>query len=1111
MSTVSSKGNGILSLLMMLMIHINTHAQSSDKNYVQTKVFLDENASTFLRHIDYYDELGVVLETVDVGGNTTNTPIITRTDYNTQLKPELIWAPISATSLDYISEYNNHTTTENYNDWPTCTENLYDDFLQLTASTKPGDAWIEHPATVTYNMVPAGVVKRYSVSDNGELREDGMYSYGLLTCSTTTDEDGRSITIYTNMYENTVLERRGEDNDTYYVYDKHGRLSYVLPPMCQEDVANMEKYWYRYKYDDRGRCIEKQLPGCKPIKYWYDEADRIQSEQDGHLREQSLYRNYSYDGIGRLVLQTISGTRGEAIEDDAEVVEIKNFYDDYSCLQELTELFPEWAGYITASEISPMITRGKPTATLCSTSNGNKYFEMYRYDAKGRINYKLSAYGGQWMKTVQTKYRFVGDVLETRENVYTYKDGKVSELAKRKINNSYYSGTRLLKKVQVTHLDQNGKTNSQNISQLTYDVFGNVTANNRPGTAADMTYEYDMLHGWVKGISSPSGFSEQLLRETAMNAQYSGNIGSMQWKNAEKGEVHKYDYTYDDLGRLTNSLYSSSANDTEDRYNEIVAYNSNGSITSLLRRGMMNNGTFGKIDDLSISYNGNQLMKVTDAAEAVNYNGALDFHDGADVECEYRYDSNGALKSDSNRGIASIIYDYGHHPNYVRMTNRKNTVSYDYTPDGIKLSSKHASTDASTNVRISTTDQYVDGLILRDGKPLMWQFDGGYVELDDNGTPTSWNYYITDHLGSTRKVVDSNNNVKETINYYPFGSEMRMSSPYQIIRKNGKMNLETVGIETAGFTMPADSAISIKNPGILMPIDSVAKGKEPALASADFWQPYRFSGKELDKQNGLNMYDFGARLFDVAGVPMWTSVDPLAEENPNVTSYMYCAGDPVNLVDPDGRDWYRTDQYGAPVYQYFEGSDEIEGWTNIGAFYTYTSGNVTYTFEQKELISMTEVVLEEDDWRTQMIQSENGRSIKKPGEDGNCFYQAGKMVERSGANSLGGVANNISGYKEMQAYMDRQIDAGRSVRVHVDRQSRYHDFDGVGDHWVAISSRTTDFRTNEVSYNYYDPGTVRKEVGTQPRHRFQLIRGIWTAPAPNNMKYKMVNVRKNKR
>ena len=146
---------------------------------------------------------------------------------------------------------------------------------------------------------------------------------------------------------------------------------------------------------------------------------------------------------------------------------------------------------------------------------------------------------------------------------------------------------------------------------------------------------------------------------------------------------------------------------------------------------------------------------------------------------------------------------------------------------------------------------YVDGLILRADTTLLWQFDGGYVDLNANGTPTSWNYYVTDHLGSTRMVVSSNDSIRETINYYPFGSEMRMEAPAQM--------------------------------------------------TGDLQQPYRFTGKELDRQNGLNWYDFGARWYDVAGVPMWTSVDPLAEKAPWVTPYMYCVGDPVNKFDPDGR------------------------------------------------------------------------------------------------------------------------------------------------------------------------------------------------------------------
>lgn len=128
------------------------------------------------------------------------------------------------------------------------------------------------------------------------------------------------------------------------------------------------------------------------------------------------------------------------------------------------------------------------------------------------------------------------------------------------------------------------------------------------------------------------------------------------------------------------------------------------------------------------------------------------------------------------------------------------------------------------------------------------------VTYNSNGTPTSWNYYVTDHLGSTRMVVSSNDSIKEVINYYPFGSEMRMEAPAQIANSLG--------------------------------------------------HPFRFTGKELDKLNGLNMYDFGARLFDVAGVPMWTSIDPLAEKYYNVTPYSYCAGDPVNKFDPDGKKIY---------------------------------------------------------------------------------------------------------------------------------------------------------------------------------------------------------------
>ena len=44
-------------------------------------------------------------------------------------------------------------------------------------------------------------------------------------------------------------------------------------------------------------------------------------------------------------------------------------------------------------------------------------------------------------------------------------------------------------------------------------------------------------------------------------------------------------------------------------------------------------------------------------------------------------------------------------------------------------------------------------------------------------------------------------------------------------------------------------------------------------------QPYKYGGKELERQHGLNQYDFGARWYDPAR-PGTTTMDPLCERRP---------------------------------------------------------------------------------------------------------------------------------------------------------------------------------------------------------------------------------------
>ncbi|MFM9983721.1 MAG: SpvB/TcaC N-terminal domain-containing protein, partial [Flavobacteriales bacterium] len=62
--------------------------------------------------------------------------------------------------------------------------------------------------------------------------------------------------------------------------------------------------------------------------------------------------------------------------------------------------------------------------------------------------------------------------------------------------------------------------------------------------------------------------------------------------------------------------------------------------------------------------------------------------------------------------------------------------------------------------------------------------------------------------------------------------------------------------------------------------------------------PYLFSGKELDETTGL--YYYGARYYNPQ-LSIWVSVDPLSGVYPSLSPYNYCLDNPINLVDPDGR------------------------------------------------------------------------------------------------------------------------------------------------------------------------------------------------------------------
>ena len=115
----------------------------------------------------------------------------------------------------------------------------------------------------------------------------------------------------------------------------------------------------------------------------------------------------------------------------------------------------------------------------------------------------------------------------------------------------------------------------------------------------------------------------------------------------------------------------------------------------------------------------------------------------------------------------------------------------------------------------------------------------GYITPSDD----KFHYFCCDHQGNTRVVLAQNGTMEEVNDYYPFGSLL------------------------SSF------------------VNSV--------------QPYKYNGKELDRKNGLDWYDYGSRMYD-ATLGRWHTVDPMAELYCETSPYNYCGN------NPDGMDYWST-------------------------------------------------------------------------------------------------------------------------------------------------------------------------------------------------------------
>ena len=529
------------------------------------------------------------------------------------------------------------------------------------------------------------------------------------------------------------------------------------------------------------------------------------------------YMYYLYDSLGRLTLQ---GEYTGKNPSSSPTVLVQSYYDGYG--------FVGGTGLPTGQFTKDTSGYGRGSLTGSAVTvfgSSTKIYKAFYYDIKGRMT-----------KSVQNNLLSGYDITST---VYTFSD-KPSGVTHTHTASGKTTRTEVYT-YTYDHADRISKVRhslggtSITLYDATYDNFGRLLTKQYHGTSINkLTYAYN-LRSWLTGISGTC-FTQNVYYNTGVGtAKYNGNISSMTWKSGNESTVRGYKFTYDGLDRMLNATYGETASisTNANRFSEnVTGYDKNGNIKSLQRYGQTGASAYGLIDNLTYTLTGNQLSRVDDAVSTVAYGTNTAFVNGASAAGEYAYDVNGNLTKDLNKGITDIQYNVLNLPSTVSFSDGS-TITYTYGADGTKLRTVHKIGSTTT-----TTD-YCGNVIYENGTQKLLLTEEGYINL--TGTQ-QYHYYLKDHQGNNRVVINQSGTVEETNHYYPFGGVFG----------------------TTGNT-----------------------------------QPYKYNGKEFDTKKGLNWYDYGARHYDAA-LGRFTTNDRFAEKYYSMSPYQYGANNPVNNIDVNG-------------------------------------------------------------------------------------------------------------------------------------------------------------------------------------------------------------------
>lgn len=761
----------------------------------------------------------------------------------------------------------------------------------------PGKAW--HDADrglrtlyLTNDFSDSLSCKKWSVSWALDtlmtVSSPGLYPAGTLRATHVRDEDGHTLIRFVDLEDKPILERGVlresggpvQFADTYYVYDPFGRLAAVLPPELSHSLSSsalsswscqtslqIRQFAYLYRYDAKGRCVAKKLPGCGWTLMAYDRNDRLVFTQDPVRREHSQWQYVIPDERGRECLSGI--LRNETLNpfDDpfnAWPIYVRRSDDDvfgyevagYDISSNTVQRVRWWDDYrflgkwgvpsgtdprtsLTAST-TLMSGGGLPTGELNAILGGgnvNSYlWKVHYYDGFGRELQTNMQTPGSIEKEMKS-YDFLGNVTG---RVLSHLDTGGQQVLKETYTYGYDAWSR---PTTVYHrLGQYGLNVC--LRSNNYDAVGRLNGCTRASNSALTESIYHNVRSWPDSLLVGGGGN--LFRQ-GTDHSWGGNISSLNWTSAEGTGTVRYDFTYDGLSRLQRALFTPVSGNQR---RTVWTYDRNGNMTNEEDVDITSFGRILPVGSTAYILRGNRMSMKFSSLEGglLPLRAGLDTLSGPIIPIidpldNFTYDACGRLISDANRGMQSISYNALGLPMRIEFGETgASSLYYFYSADGSKLEQgtivPAAGFGQSTYVPHITyrgTLVYVDGMLDR------ILIEGGYISASDN----AYHFFITDHLGSVRAVAASDGTVERRYDYKPYGEDLNAN----------------------------------------------------ALPDYPSPNPYKFSGKEWDEE--LGSYDFSARLYSPLD-RRWTAMDPQCEKYYSISPYAYCAGNPENVIDPQG-------------------------------------------------------------------------------------------------------------------------------------------------------------------------------------------------------------------